>query len=122
MTERPNPTSSPNAAIYSDLSDDPEMQDLIDLFVGEMPAKVGELRRLSIAGDLMQIQRTAHQMKGACGGYGFPGLSAAAARMEDFLKALGPVAKADEQVLGRVRRDVEGLIELCSRVAKKPAG
>lgn len=93
---------------------DPEMAELIDLFLAELPEKVGSLRTAVAASEAVAIRRLAHQLKGAAAMYGFPVLGAAAAALETRLLGL---AEADEprSELERVQGELDELIELCDR-------
>ncbi len=106
-------------AIFSSFADDPDMKELVDLFVGEMSERISQLRIMDSACDLIQLQRLAHQLKGAGGGYGFPTLSTAAAKVEDLIKGLAANANKDKQSLDSVHADVKQLIELCQRVTNR---
>jgi HPt (histidine-containing phosphotransfer) domain-containing protein len=98
---------------------DPEMADIVAMFVAEMPDRSAELRSACEAGDLEAALTIAHQLKGAAGGYGFEHLGDIAASAESSLKSLrsahvglsagsllaaaGPLLEA----LSRVRLSVE---------------
>ncbi len=73
-------------------------------FVSRLPAKVDALLHLSAAGDLEELRRLTHQLKGAGAGYGFPRITETAARTEAGIKA---AAGADA-----IRASVEELIAL----------
>lgn len=68
--------------VYSQFADDPDLGELIDLFVAEMPEKLSRMFRLYEACDWQELGRLAHQLKGSGGGYGFPQLTEPAARVE----------------------------------------
>lgn len=89
--------------------DDPDMVELIDLFVAELPERVRLLQDMAAKGDANGLRRLAHQLRGASGGYGFEALGQRAASLEAALKA-----ESDADI---VRRRVEDLIQLCSRIA-----
>lgn len=89
--------------------DDPDMVELIDLFVAELPERVRLLNELTAKGDSEGLRRLAHQLRGASGGYGFEALGQRAGNLEAALKA-----QADADI---VRRRVDELIQLCSRIA-----
>jgi len=113
-----NPSSTPgfphsSGAIRSSLSSDPDMVELIAMFVEELPQRTEGLRELLERRELAQVQRIAHQLKGAAGGYGFADLGHSAALLEGILLDVSP-APADEE-LNRVRERVDELIELCRR-------
>ena len=67
-------TASPKihaAPIYSTLASDPDLSELVDMFVSEIPDKISALRSAYDAADWELLRRTAHQLKGAVGSYGF---------------------------------------------------
>jgi HPt (histidine-containing phosphotransfer) domain-containing protein len=70
------------ARLVSDYATEPEMQELITLFVKGLPAQVLALDEAMQRGDAASITRLAHQLKGAAGGYGFPTITDAAGRVE----------------------------------------
>jgi len=73
--------------IYSLLASDPDYSDLVKEFVSEFPSKAETLRRCVTERNLVLLQRTMHQLRGACGGYGFPSLTESAGSVEEKLKA-----------------------------------
>jgi HPt (histidine-containing phosphotransfer) domain-containing protein len=68
--------------IRSIYADDPDMRDLVMEFVSEVPGRVRCLEEMLESADLTALQRLAHQLKGAGGGYGFPQITEAAAALE----------------------------------------
>lgn len=70
------------APIHSSVADDPEMTELVAAFVERLPDQVHALRAAAETGDLERVQRLAHQLKGAAGGYGFLPVSEEAAALE----------------------------------------
>lgn len=77
------------APIHSRFASDPEMREIVALFVAELPARIGELHAAWRTGDLDRIRIMAHQLKGAGGGYGFPDLSTLAGELEAAIRAPG---------------------------------
>jgi histidine phosphotransfer protein HptB len=73
-------------AIYSEFADDEEFQELIELFVNAIPHKREQLSLFHNSNDIEHLQRIAHQLKGAAGGYGFPGLTDVSASLESACK------------------------------------
>ena len=73
--------------IYSSLASDPDYMDLVQEFVSEFPNKAQTIRGCISGKNLELLQRTMHQMRGACGGYGFPTLTESAGSVEEGLKA-----------------------------------
>ncbi len=99
--------SNPTEPIYSSFGTDPDLGDIVELFVEEMPGRIQTLIEQYNSGDLEGLRRTAHQLKGAAGSYGFDEISPAAGRLERFLGAEEP----EEQI----RRAVENLVGMCER-------
>ncbi|MBN1396365.1 MAG: Hpt domain-containing protein [Pirellulales bacterium] len=94
--------------IYSRLGGDPDLADILELFVEEMPTRVEKLLRHLDDENWDELRRTAHQLKGAAGSYGFEPLSPAANKVERFIREHQP-----EQ---QIRNSVKELVELCGRV------
>jgi len=94
-------------AIFSSFADDPDMKELVDLFVGEMSERISQLRIMDSACDLIQLQRLAHQLKGAGGGYGFPAITEAASRLEANVK--------EGEDSGQIEMAISELAALCDR-------
>lgn len=70
------------AGLYSTLADDPDMGELVELFVDELPARIAALTAAFAAGDVETLGRCAHQLKGAAGSYGFDAMTPALLRLE----------------------------------------
>ena len=66
--------------VYSRLAGDPDLGEIVDLFVEEMPERVATLLDQLQAQDWEGLRRTAHQLKGAAGSYGFDMISPCAGR------------------------------------------
>lgn len=96
------------ALIYSDLADDPILNEIIDSFVDEMPSRIRTLETLAHGSHWAQLSRTAHQLKGAAGGYGFHQLTPYAARLEQ--------AARSEQDEVSIRAALDELLCLCRQV------
>jgi HPt (histidine-containing phosphotransfer) domain-containing protein len=94
--------------IYSTLGTDPDLGELVEMFVSEMPARLESLLSLYDSGNMSELRRLAHQIKGAAGSYGFHSLSPAAARLEASLKSERP----EEQI----KHEIDELVALCSRI------
>lgn len=95
--------------IYSTLGDDPDLGEIVELFVEEMPARMAALTSCRDAQDWQQLGRLAHQLKGACGSYGFAQLTAQAARLEKACRCDEPT---EEQMLAELQQ----MLSMCSRV------
>jgi HPt (histidine-containing phosphotransfer) domain-containing protein len=84
------------------------MAELVELYVAEMPDRIAALEQAFSNADLATLQRAAHQMKGAAGGYGFEGLTVAAGALETAVR--------DRQPKEQVRQALEELVRWCGRV------
>jgi signal transduction histidine kinase/CheY-like chemotaxis protein/HPt (histidine-containing phosphotransfer) domain-containing protein len=78
------PALAPNAPrfVVSELADDEEMTALVEHFTAGLPAQAKRLEDALDANDRETVRRLAHQLKGAAGGYGYPTITSAAARLE----------------------------------------
>lgn len=94
--------------IYSKFGDDPDLGELVELFVSEIPERIAALEAQFSGRDFVRLGQTAHQMKGAAGSYGFPGITPVAARVE-------AAAKADEPE-DRIREALDELLAMCRRM------
>lgn len=104
-------STSDSKPLVSEYASDPDMAELIDLFVGELPERVEALHDALTKGDLDLLARVAHQLKGAGGGYGFPDITVAGRDVET-------AAKESDADLETVQKSVEALVDLCSRAAQ----
>jgi len=95
--------------LRSELADDPEMVDLIELFVEELPNRIGEIGQALADGAWSELSRLAHQLRGAGAGYGFEPISDSAASLEDTTELGG------EPDLEAIRACVSELASLCVR-------
>lgn len=105
---RPN---APGAPLVSQLADDADMLDLVEMYVAELPTRVDAITAALRQGDLDTLTRLSHQMKGSAGGYGFPQITDAARAVELDCKA-----KAD---LAKITDEVRALADLCARARAK---
>lgn len=61
--------------LRSSFADDPDMRDIVALFVKELPARIRALETWHRQDDLESFRNLVHQLKGAGGGYGFMPIS-----------------------------------------------
>jgi signal transduction histidine kinase/CheY-like chemotaxis protein/HPt (histidine-containing phosphotransfer) domain-containing protein len=107
-------TPSSAEALVSELADDPEMAEVVEIFVQGLPKRAEAIRAAAGTGAAdVTLSRLVHQLKGAAGGYGFPSITTAAAQLERELRG-----KADAEA---VQRKIEELAGLCGRArARRP--
>jgi HPt (histidine-containing phosphotransfer) domain-containing protein len=96
------------ALVHSSLASDPDLSELVEIFVQEMPDKINALETQGRSHDWQQLTRTAHQLKGAAGSYGFGAITPYAARLEAVLKE----GCEEEAIL----LSLNELLDLCRRV------
>ena len=94
--------------VYSVFGDDPDLGELVEMFVGELPNRVSTLQTHAQDQDWESLRRVAHQLKGSGGSYGFDEISTYAARLEASCKQISK----EQQILATL----EELVGLCSRV------
>jgi HPt (histidine-containing phosphotransfer) domain-containing protein len=99
--------------LRSEFAGDPEMKELIELFLQELPVRIESIRAAMETGDATALKRLAHQLRGASAGYGYPTLGTAAGAVEDRIKALG--AEAAPQTLTKIGAEVGALVDMCRR-------
>jgi histidine phosphotransfer protein HptB len=74
------------APVYSALSEDPDLAELVDLFVRDVPDRVAALEAALDTRNWDAVRVLAHQLKGAAGSYGFPELTRRARTLESAVR------------------------------------
>ncbi|MCE5268564.1 MAG: response regulator [Planctomycetaceae bacterium] len=103
-TRRMPPASQP---VVSLLIDDPEVADIVPGFIGRLPGYVTSMREAYAAGRYEELQRSAHQLKGAGGCYGYPSLTDAGRTLEEAAK------QRDESA---AQRGLDAIAVLCQAI------
>lgn len=101
-------TISPPGPLYSSYGADPDLGELVTLFVSEIPQRVDQLLTDLESGNWSGVQRTAHQLKGAAGSYGFSQVTPYADCVESLIRR----RESEEQV----RTAITSLVEVCRRM------
>jgi CheY-like chemotaxis protein/HPt (histidine-containing phosphotransfer) domain-containing protein len=102
--------SAPNAdeaPLVCEFADDPDMREIVERFVAALPDRVAAMRAALDTADPAALQRLAHQLKGAAGGFGFGPITEAAARLEAAVVGGDPRPSVD--------RALEAVADLCRR-------
>ena len=94
--------------VYSSLAADPELGEIVEMFVEEMPGRVAILLDRFNKKDWDGLRQTAHQLKGAAGSYGFAVISPSAGKLEGVIR--------DGEPEHHVYEAITELVNLCSRV------
>ena len=105
---------SDGGALVSEFADDPDMAELVEMFVAELGDRIQALEKAFADRDFNELQRFAHQLKGSAGGYGFSPITDKAAILEKSL-----LDSAEETV---VRDALEELLTLCRRATSQTQG
>ena len=104
--------------IISTFADDPDMQELVALFVDEMPTRIAAVEKAHHTGDLKLLARLAHQLKGSAPGYGFDAVGESAGSLEASLHD----AENDASVAGDIKDQIDELtselLSVCKRVSR----
>jgi signal transduction histidine kinase/DNA-binding response OmpR family regulator len=90
--------------LVSELADEPDMNELVDHFVAGLGARAERLESAHGAGDTETLRFVAHQLRGAGGSYGFPGITSAAERLELAVAAGENVDEALVELCALCRR------------------
>jgi HPt (histidine-containing phosphotransfer) domain-containing protein len=104
MTHR---NASPEA-IYSSFGADPDLGELVELFVRGIPLRVEQLLAGLQANNWSDVYRIAHQLKGAAGSYGFSQVTSYADCVESLVRQHEP----EEQI----KAAVDSLVAICRRM------
>ena len=85
--ECPGEEVAGSQAVRSEYADDPDLAEALDAFIAGLGDHVEAMGQAFMAGSYDELQREAHQLKGAGGSYGYPSVSEAAAVLEDAARA-----------------------------------
>lgn len=99
----------------SEYADDPDLRDIVMLFVDELPKRVLAVKAAFEARDLEQLKTLAHQMRGSAGGYGFGTIGTTAEEIE--LELLG-----EQSNLSLIQERIEDLASICQAAIRPGMG
>lgn len=102
------------ANLRSRFADDPDMGQIVQMFVQEMPQRVQQLSSAWDRHDLASLRRLTHQLKGSGGGYGFPTISESAGKVEELVSSV--ISGEQSPDAAHIQRQLRELIELCRSV------
>jgi signal transduction histidine kinase/DNA-binding NarL/FixJ family response regulator len=97
------------------------MQKAVTGYVSRLPERVSSLLALSDNGDLEQLRRMVHQLKGSGAGYGFPQITQNAARAEAVIKSSTDMdaVKTEVDELVRLIRNTQGYDQSLEKTEKR---
>lgn len=104
--------SDKNVPIHSTLASDPDFSDLVVEFVAGMPSRISEINSYRAKQDKLLLQRAIHQLRGACGGYGFSQLTEIATSIEESMKSGAG--------LELIEARLDEFLEMLSRITASP--
>ncbi len=73
--------------IYSEFDGDVEWQELLHDFIDLVPQRINSIREAMTQLDAKRVRTVIHQMRGACGSYGFHTITKPAAALESAIEA-----------------------------------
>ncbi len=101
-------------SLRSRFADDPDMGQIVQMFVQEMPQRVLQLSNAWDRHDLASLRRLTHQLKGSGGGYGFPTISESAGKVEELV--LSVISGDQAPDTASLQRELRELLDLCRSV------
>ncbi len=90
-------------------TEDPDFREIVEEFVDRLHAQIGAMQRALGRGDLDELARLAHWLKGAGGSAGFPALTAPAKHLETLVR--------DDQC-EEIENAISELLEITARIVK----
>ena len=94
--------------LFSTLAEDPDLAEIVAMFVDEMPERVENILNCLQSEDWDGLRRASHQLKGAAGSYGFAPITPCAGILEAAVKQTKP----EEEI----RKAVDELVTMCQNV------
>jgi HPt (histidine-containing phosphotransfer) domain-containing protein len=116
MLHPPNEPHPDLPPIVSEAADDPDLQELIDMFVAELPPRARRIHRAMQRAEWHELANEAHKLRGSSASHGFPTVGIAAAKIEDTVR---DALARDVMTLELIQNQVMELAELCSRCRAK---
>tara|TARA_R110000744_G_scaffold166858_2_gene284156 strand:+ start:5305 stop:5640 length:336 start_codon:yes stop_codon:yes gene_type:complete len=88
--------------------------ELIGMFLDELPNRIDALQKTAESCDFSQLNRLAHQLKGAAPSFGFDPIGEAAACLEDRIKT----SNIEKLELDHIRCEFDALVSECNSYLK----
>jgi HPt (histidine-containing phosphotransfer) domain-containing protein len=102
--------------ILSSMTSDPDMVELIEMFVAEMPGRADAIRTAFHCSQWKALADEAHRLRGSAGGHGFNAVGVTAGTLEDLVRAQ---SGNEQAALDKIRAQTEELISMCLRCSMK---
>jgi HPt (histidine-containing phosphotransfer) domain-containing protein len=92
------------------------LNEVLTMFLAEFPRRMDKLRNGFSSGDIQEVQRSAHSLKGSAGNIGAHGLSAICRQLDELSKAgerdrLAPLIDALGLEFGKVESEIHRLMQ-----------
>ena len=97
------------APIYSQLADDPDLYEIVKMFVEEMPTRIERLIKEFDDKNWDDLKNLVHQLKGSASCYGFGEVTPAAGKLELTLRHRLPEEDIQHSLIE--------LLNICRRMA-----
>ncbi|MDX1925624.1 MAG: Hpt domain-containing protein [Pirellulaceae bacterium] len=98
--------------IFSEMASDPDFAELLEEFVSKIPERIRTIHERMEAQDRTTLCTLVHQLRGACGSYGFH-------EMTPLASALELALRSDKQ-LSELSIQVQDFLDACSRLTADP--
>jgi HPt (histidine-containing phosphotransfer) domain-containing protein len=102
------PFAATGPALFSTLAEDPDLAEIVEMFVDEMPERIENILNCFQSEDWDGLRCASHQLKGAAGSYGFPSITPCAGVLESAVKQTRPE--------NEIRKAVDELVSMCRSV------
>ncbi len=97
--------TSTDQIMFSTLAEDPDLAEIVEMFVDEMPDRVENILNCFETQNWEGLRTASHQLKGAAGSYGFGPITPCAGTLESAVKQALP---EDE-----IRQAMNDLVAMC---------
>jgi len=84
--------------IISMMAGEEDFTELLQEFVSEIPERISRIETAIATEDVASLKRIVHQLKGACGGYGFPSLTDEAFQLEKVIDSRVSTAQFESEI------------------------
>jgi histidine phosphotransfer protein HptB len=98
--------------IFSEMASDPDFAELLEEFVSKIPERIRTIRDRMEAQDRTMLCTLVHQLRGACGSYGFHEMTPLASDLELALRS--------DRQLSELAMQVGDFLDACTRITADP--
>jgi HPt (histidine-containing phosphotransfer) domain-containing protein len=105
----------------SQFADDPDMAELVTEYVGAFSDSATRIKRVFEERCFADLGSIAHQFKGSGGGYGFPIISDAAAKLEAVVKSPNIPTESQQLFIQKSVDELIGILELARTSLTSPS-